>query len=67
LEDTGNMPSPKPHYPQMSLHCPMMLKTKHLSLNILLSLCIVSPFITTQQHAHIRQKVCLIIVHYISI
>jgi hypothetical protein len=26
LEDTGSMPSPKPKYPQMSLHCPIILK-----------------------------------------
>jgi hypothetical protein len=56
LEDTGSMPSPKPQYPQMSLHCPIILKTKHLNLNSLLFPCIVSPFITKQQHAHIRQK-----------
>jgi hypothetical protein len=31
-------------------------KTKHLNVNILLFPCIVSLFITTQQHAHTRQK-----------
>jgi hypothetical protein len=41
-------------------------KTKHLNLNILLFPCIISLFIANQQHAHIRQKVCLIVVHYIS-
>ena len=56
LEDTGSMPSPKPQYLQMSLHCPKILKTKHLNLTILLFPCIVSPFITNQQYAHIRQK-----------
>ena len=44
LEDTGSMPSPKPKYPQMSLHCPIILKTKHLNLNILLFPCIVSVY-----------------------
>jgi hypothetical protein len=38
-------------------------KTKDLNLNILLFPCIVSLFVTTQQHAHTRQKS----VHCISI
>jgi hypothetical protein len=37
-------------------HCPIILKTQHLNLNILLFPCIVSQFIAYQQHAHIRQK-----------
>jgi hypothetical protein len=54
-------------YPQISLHCPIILKTKHLNLNIQLFQCIVSTCNTNQQHGHIRQKkLCLIIVHYIS-
>jgi hypothetical protein len=59
LEDTSIMPTPKPQYPQISLHCPIILKTKHLNLNILLFPCIVSLFIVNQQHAHIRQKIVL--------
>jgi hypothetical protein len=55
LEDTRIMPAPKPQYPQI-LHCPIILTTKHVNLNILLFPCIVSPFLAKQQHAHIRQK-----------
>jgi hypothetical protein len=61
LEDTGIMSSPKPEYPQISLHCTIILKTKHSNLNILLFTCIVSPFITNQQHAHIRKKGALLL------
>ena len=68
LEDTGRMPSPKSQYPQMSLYCSIILKTKHLNLNILLFPCIVSLFITNQQHAYtVLGKKVLIILHYISI
>jgi hypothetical protein len=56
LEDTSSMSSPKPQYPQISLHCCIILKTKHLNLNILLFPCIVSPFIINQRYARIRQK-----------
>jgi hypothetical protein len=56
LEDTGIMSSPKPQYPQISLHCPVILNTKHLNLKILLFPCIVSPFIINQRYACIRQK-----------
>ena len=48
LKDTDSMPTPKPQYPQMSLHCRIMLQTKHLNLNILLFPCIVSPFMTNR-------------------
>jgi hypothetical protein len=56
LEDTGRMPSPKSQYPQMSSYCSIILKTKHLNLNILLFPCIVSLFITNQQHGYIKKK-----------
>jgi hypothetical protein len=56
IEDTNIMPAPKPQYPQISLHCPIILTTEHVNLNILLFPCIVSLFIAKQQHAQIRQK-----------
>jgi hypothetical protein len=56
LEDKGIMPSRKPQDPQISLHCPIIFKTKRLNLNILLFQCIVLLFSTNQHHAHIRQK-----------
>ena len=52
----------------MSLHWPVILKTKHLNLNILLFPCIVCVCLLQTNRMHILgKKVCLFIVHYLSI
>jgi hypothetical protein len=64
LEDTDSMPSSKPQYPQISLHWPVIISTKHLNLNILLFHALY-PRILRSMYV-LGKKVCHVIVHYIS-